>query len=337
MKTDIISVRKVEYKPSIVEGYLGSKLSLDKPESLDLSNYALSGNDPLAERIFSQNGAQITYQRWFKEGLEGTLKKSIKKSDLKTLADKLNDPKNFWEVIDFSNSVSGETHLYFYDGKLNHTDIWKGGMDILEDGVAKATGLDIGFVKELSEPVETFEERLKKVEALSKSKIKPRSKEELEEYCQEHKIPEIVAEQHKYSGGYSIKNNVIAGYLLSSRRGEPFDVMAFINYLRKNKMNITDKSIVTGFIDATTEGQEYFISKRLKNAENIGRELIKVRIEGEEGYKGLNFTGKDKLKHKFKEAINYIELLHSDEDEARYITSLLDGIFLETLKTSRGK
>lgn len=156
-------------------------------------------------------------------------------------------------------------------------------------------------------------------------------KEQLGQYCEQHNIPKLVVEQHKYHGGYSIKNNVVLGYLLSSRDGEPFEVMEFINYLRDKKVALSDERIIKGFVDATIEGQKYFLDKKLKDAENIGRSLLKLRISGEQD-KDFDRTGKDKIVDKFKEAISYRELFSSDQEKAQYIVGLIDGIFLETLK-----
>ena len=325
---------KAKYIPSKIEGHLETalrkhKLSLNKPEQFDFSEYPLTGDEPLITRTFSDRGAEIEYQRWINDGLYNRLKSCIKKGYIKTLVEITSSPINTWETIDFSNSQSRTVNLYFGNGRLNHTDIWSEGVDILEDGMQKALRQDIGFTKELMENNESFDKRLKKVETLRNAK-KDIIKNQLESYCEEHNLPEIVVEQHKYSGGYSIKNNVILGYLLSSHCGNPFDTMNFIKYLRSKKVPISDEKIIAGFTDATIENQEYFINQKLKNAEKIGRGILEARINGEQ--KDFDFTGKDKLVEEFEEAIGYRELFSSDKEKAQYITGLVDGIFLGALK-----
>lgn len=327
---------KLQYTPSKVEGHLEKaigkhKLSFDKPEHFDLSELPLRGGEPVIERLLSEGGVRIRYQRWFKNGVYDKLIKYVESSNIKTLVEMLNNSSNTWEAMDFSNSFSSDLiDLFFHNDKLDHTDIWASGVGILEDAMEKALRCDISFTEEFMENIEPLKERIKKIEILTDAE-KKMPKEQLGQYCEQHNIPKLVVEQHKYHGGYSIKNNVVLGYLLSSRDGEPFEVMEFINYLRDKKVALSDERIIKGFVDATIEGQKYFLDKKLKDAENIGRSLLKLRISGEQD-KDFDRTGKDKIVDKFKEAISYRELFSSDQEKAQYIVGLIDGIFLETLK-----
>ncbi len=349
-----------EYRPFALEGYLESALharnqSFEAPRKFRLSYDALQGDDPVIERHFSYGNIDIKYQRWIgtnsidmTDKLYNELKKLEKNGDVSGLTKIVNNPQKTWELLDFDNST-GNCTLIFPNGKSVGSDIetgnnmgYLGGVHILNRGMEKALALGnpalrnpqfyLGFAEKFANKYSgSFEKRLKGVGALMnvKHKLDERQQKEL---AMKHDLPEVLVENYFRTTDPNpiVENRDMLSYLSTGHEGSSINIGDFVAYMRKSRVDLSDENLVHGFVEGTYKSQEMYEKEMLRDAEKMGRDLVRLRIDGKPTKPYI--TGEDFLVRAFDKAMEHKDMFWNQK-RVQYITSFLDGIYFEAVKS----